>query len=524
MRLPSLAAALLLALAAAALTPHWVHADEFGPHPLLQRYQIANDAYRAAQGEDPGPARTAHMRQAAELYRAALDEAPQSHLAPEAAFMGAAAFSEAGDLAGALAILSVFVRGYGDAALLETLKNGDKKVSPPIPADPKQLAERTRFLATAYQQIASDQLATFDLRGAAATFAEAADNAWLETSARRDFAWNAVRLAYAFGELPLLKTAHEKLVQLKPTPEALAEADYLLAAQESADDDSDEPLSQYYKTNHKSAAAGPFIVRAAARLADRQAKLADRTTWCDKAVSAFDKLGAEGKTNAELLELAAGCAYRNLDLEISQKFAPLDGQRSYPKQASELIKAFEEDLKSVGVWVEKLERFQAAYPSTVFAAIAWAREASLFDACQKGLDARPVQYNSEADERLLNRVDVAGDDRVLNEARARQAKQREEWRANRERLVAASVPQAVKRYARAVLTGRAASPEHPAILHSLGRLAYFTSRLGNGEMGSIPKEPDFGYHDDAYLLVWPTKLLPRAEECLPDPLPAVLER
>ncbi|MFO0547888.1 MAG: hypothetical protein U0271_05845 [Polyangiaceae bacterium] len=437
------------------------------------------------------------MRQAALLYQAALVAAPDSESAPEAAFMGAAAFTSAGDPAGAEALLRAFIDG-----------NGTKK-------------ERGQSLAQAYRQIAASRELTFDPRGATTTLLEAADNTRLGAGARRDFALDAVRHSFALHESSLLKIARETLARLEPTPEALAEADYLFARQQSADDESEAPLVQYYKANHRSAVARPFIIRAAAQLADGQATSDNQVTWCDRAVSAFDELTAEGHT-AELLELAAACAYRNLDIEIAQKFAPLDGQRSYPHRANKLIPVFEEDLKTADAWSKKLEHLRAVYPSPLYTAISWAREASLFDACQRGLDARPVQYLSEADEKLLMRYDLSGEYQEFLDAQP-EAKRRREWRATRDRFVAATVPRAVKAYARAVLTGKELNPEHPVIGHSLSRLARFTTTLGNGKLASILEEPDFGYHTDAYLLGWPAKLLlPRPEEFIALPLPAAI--
>src|SRR5262245_10704732 len=128
-----LAGALLLVPAessgAAPVSSFWVQATSMG------YFTDAYKRFEKAMGMPPGPSRNQTFREAAELYKAALELAPSRDEAPEAAFNASYGYKQAGDPANAAEVLGLFLKEYGKEDILAKLEKGDPTVSPARPPD-----------------------------------------------------------------------------------------------------------------------------------------------------------------------------------------------------------------------------------------------------------------------------------------------------------------------------------------------------------------------------------------------------
>src|SRR5262249_35200721 len=147
----------------------------------------------------PGPERDRTWRDAAALYRSALEAAPDGNEAPEYAINGAYAYKQVGAYADAIALYRRFLERYGSEATLARLARGDPRAGPNGAPDPRRYDERRRYTQMAAEQLAAAEVLLFDHAGAAASFEALARNVHFEPRARRDAARNVAILHAHLG-------------------------------------------------------------------------------------------------------------------------------------------------------------------------------------------------------------------------------------------------------------------------------------------------------------------------------------
>jgi hypothetical protein len=472
-------------------------------------YGSADKAFESARTMPDGPARAARWRQAAALYRAALERAPAADAAPEAAINGAHASKQVGDYEQAIGMYELFVREYGSESGLARLEKGDPGASPPRAPDPRRYAERVGFLQQAHGALAAARVLLFDYRRAAETFDTIAGNARFQPAARRDAARNAVLLHAHEGDRERLLGSHAAFLRLDPPAEQRAEVDYLVAQAdlESWDEHGlDEganraarlravkAMDAYQAANKGNPAAAAEVVRAAyhgaaLRRAGRDPRASEA---CKDTVAAFERLRAaspvvEGHNRAlgsAEAELAAECAYRLVDEKLGRDFDFATGHHRYAGTVEKVKGAYEADLRRAEGYFNELQGIVGAFESKRWTAAARARQGTLYDGCRTGLyhaRAPGLELFTDREERLLGQL-ARGSAQQQEQADAYRQKRREDWRTAREALLDDADRLMVKLYTESVVLARAWKLGDPTVDAAAQRLAALTPLLGDAKL------------------------------------------
>ncbi|WP_438014741.1 hypothetical protein WMF18_28115 [Sorangium sp. So ce315] len=525
--------------------------------PTISRgyYLDAARAFEKAEKMPDGPARVAAWREAAALYRVALEKAPARDEAPEAAMNGAYCYKQVGDYDQAIEMYSLFIKEYGNEANLAKLEKGDPEASPPKSPDPKRYAERVKYLKQAYDALSAAYVLFFNYRSAAETYDTIARNTRFEQAARRDAARNSVLLYANIGERDKMTAARATFMGLNPPPEQKADIDFLVASADLKAWDEQGPdegpnraarikamqsMEAYHAANKNNPAASAYVVQAAYHASKMRAAAADPRAreWCKNTMTAFtsfrnsgtgDKAKALGSVQADM---AAECAYKAIDDRIKAEFDYDTGHHRYEGVIDQVKRAFEADIKKANdrYWKE-LQEVITAYESRQWSAAARARQGSLYDSCRTGLyNARPpgLRLYTDKEEKLLKLAETSDREDLQETADALRQNRREQWRAARERLLNDADMAMVKFYVESVVWAKAWKVRSPAVDHAIQRLAFFTDILGDAKLrewsqGIIDPETKrpFEYKDGIFLRTRPGMTPPLAPDGLPLPLPVV---
>ncbi|WP_438004400.1 hypothetical protein WME89_37265 [Sorangium sp. So ce321] len=525
--------------------------------PTISRgyYLDAARAFEKAEKMPDGPARIAAWREAAALYRVALEKAPARDEAPEAAMNGAYCYKQVGDYDQAIEMYSLFIKEYGNEANLAKLEKGDPDANPPKNPDPKRYAERVKYLKQAYDALSAAYVLFFNYRSAAETYDTIARNPRFEQAARRDAARNSVLLYANIGERDKMTASRATFMSLNPPPEQKADIDFLVASadlkawDEQGSDEgpnraartkATQTMEAYYKANKNNPAASGYVVQAAYHASKMRSAASDPRAleWCKNTMTAFtsfrnaatgDKPKALGSVQADM---AAECAYKAIDDRIKAEFDYDTGHHRYEGVIDQVKRAFEADIKKANdrYWKE-LQEVITAYESRPWSAAARARQGSLYDSCRTGLyNARPpgLRLYTDKEEKLLKLAETSDREDLQETADALRQNRREQWRAARERLLADADVAMVKFYVESVVWAKAWKVRSPAVDYAIQRLAFFTDILGDAKLrewsqGIIDPETKrpFEYKDGLFLRTRPGMTPPLAPDGLPLPLPVV---
>jgi tetratricopeptide (TPR) repeat protein len=522
--------------------------------PTISRgyYIDAAKAFEKAEKMADGPERVKAWREAAALYRVALEKAPARDEAPEAAMNGAYCYKQVGDYDQAIEMYTLFIKEYGNEQNLAKLEKGDAAAQPPKPADPKRYGERVEYLKKAYDTLAAAYVLFFNYRSAAETYDTIARNGRFTPEARRTSARNAVLLYANIGDTDKMLAARTNFLGLKPPAEQKADIDFLVASADLKAWDEKGPdeganrtarmkaltaMDAYYAANKGNSAANGYVVRAAyqsARLrrAGRDTKAAD---WCKSTISAFDKYKAtEAKAlGSEQADMAAECAYVALDEKIRKDFDYETGHHRYDGVITKIKEAYEKDLLKANELHDQLQAIITSYGSLRYTVAARARQGSLYDSCRTGLyNAREpgLKLYTPAEEKTLKLADESGRDDLAEKADAFRQNRREQWRATRDKLLSDADKVMVRRYTEAVLIAKGGNVRNAAVDLAIQRLAFFTDILGNEKLReytqgiedrSVSPPRPFEYQDGVFLRSRPGKSSTPEPNGMPAPLPVL---
>jgi hypothetical protein len=503
-----------------------------------------------------GPERIKAWREAAALYRVALEKAPARDEAPEAAMNGAQAYKQVGDYDQAIEMYTLFIKEYGSEQNLAKLEKGDPAASPPKPADPAKYGERVKFLKQAYDALSSSYVLFFNYRTAAETYDTISRNSRFQQPARRDAARNAALLYANIGDRDKMTASRSTFMGLNPPPEQKADIDFLVASADYKAWDEHGPdeganhsarlkavgtMDAYYTNSRNNLAANAYVVQAAynsakLRRAGRDPK-ADE--WCKATIGAFERFRGtapvvDGKNKALgsiQADMAAECAYRALDERIKQEFDYETGHHRYAGVIDRVKKTFDDDIKKGELYFNLLQEVITKFESRPWSVAARARQGSLYDSCRTGLfNARPpgLKLYTDKEEKLLKLAETSDRDDLQEQADAIRQKRREDWRSARERSLNDADKAMVKFYVEAVTWGRAWKVRNPPVDFAIQRLAFFTDILGDAKLREFSqgiidpetKQP-FQYRDGVFLRSRPGMTPPLTPDGLPAPLPVV---
>ncbi|AUX45753.1 hypothetical protein SOCE26_072490 [Sorangium cellulosum] len=524
--------------------------------PTISRgyYIDAARAFEKAEKMPDGPARVAAWREAAALYKVALEKAPARDEAPEAAMNGAYCYKQVGDYDQAIAMYSLFIKEYGSEENLAKLEKGDPEANPPKNPDPKRYADRVKYLKQAYDALSAAYVLFFNYRSAAETYDTIARNTRFEQAARRDAARNSVLLYANIGERDKMTASRATFMSLNPPPEQKADIDFLVSSadlkawDEQGPDDGPnraarlkavQSMEAYYAANKNNPAASGYVVQAAYHASKMRAAGGDPKAreWCKNTTNAFtsfrtsaaDKTKALGSVQADM---AAECAYKAIDERIKAEFDYDTGHHRYEGVIDQVKRAFEADLaKANDRYWKELQEVITAYESRLWSVAARGRQGSLYDSCRTGLyNARPpgLKLYTDKEEKLLKLAETSDREDLQETADALRQNRREQWRAARERLLDDADKAMVKFYVESVVWSKAWKVRNPAVDHAIQRLAFFTDILGDAKLrewsqGIIDPETKrpFEYKDGIFLRTRPGMTPPLAPDGLPLPLPVV---
>ena len=523
--------------------------------PTISRgyYIDAAAKFEKAEKMPDGPERVQAWREAAALYRVALEKAPARDEAPEAAINGAYCYKQVGEYDQAIEMYTLFIKEYGNEERMTKLEKGDSAAKPPQPAQPKKLAERVGYLKKAYDALSASYVLFFNYRVAAETYDTISRNGRFEQSARRAAAKNAVLLYANVGERDRMIASRGKFMELNPPSEQKAEIDWLVASSDlkvwddhGIDDGANKAarlkaiaaMEDYFAANKASSAAAPFLVQAAyhtAKLykAGSDSKAAD---WCRTTIGAFDKFRASASISgqkplgSQQADMAAECAYGAVDEKLKQAWDYDTNHHRYAGVIDKVIQQYNDDLKKAGdSYFNDLQSVVTSYESRSLSVTAFARQGSLYDSCRTGLyNTRPpgLKLYTEREEKLLKLAESSDREDLQETADAIRQRRREQWRGARERLLNDADRAMVKFYAQAVVYSRAWNIRTPEIDRAIQRLAFFTDILGEAKMREmsqgiidpVTKQP-FVYEDGLFLRTRPGMSPLLVPDTLPVPLP-----
>ena len=198
-------------------------------NPTLQEaaYIKARAMFKEAQAASPGPERDKLWREAAGLFEAALQAAPDRAEAPEGAMNAAYAYKQVGDFTRAIDMYNKFITAYGSEDTLNALQKGDPKAK--VAPDPKKYQERIGYLGDAYNALSTTYYSFFNYQRAAETKEKISSNPRFDEKMRKDSASDAMELYAALGQRDKLLAQYKILSSLHPAADEQAKADYTVA-------------------------------------------------------------------------------------------------------------------------------------------------------------------------------------------------------------------------------------------------------------------------------------------------------
>ena len=515
-----------------AMTPEQVAQRDLIVNPTLQEasFERARVKFKAAEAADAGPEKLKFYREAAALYEAALQAAPDRDEAPEAAMNAAYAYKQVGEFARAIASYERFIAAYGNEAKLGTLQRGDAKAK--TAPDPKKYGERMKSLGDAYDALSTSYFGFFNFQRAAETLESIAKNLRFDEAKRRGAALNAVRLYGSLGQRPKGEEMRKLLTNLHPTTEDLASSEYLLASLEFNRWDptlpdtganretrlaADRDLTAYYTAKFKTPASAEFALESAYRVAKmkREAGDAGFRKWYEITTDAWKRFrgqNADKAGKAPFADYAAEGEYFFLDEELAKNFDYEAGHHHYKGSSEDVKKTFEKELKDAVKYNERIAKLIETYASPQWVPAFYARRGSIFDGLRTGLyNAVPpnVKLLSPKVEKLLKTLEDSGRDDLQEKADDLRAQVKEAWRTWKETNLTQADEGAVADYLRAVSFAKMFGVRNSGVQKAIARLAYLSvvipdsSKLkGYVEKVNDPTDPEkkrtFTYEDGMF--------------------------
>ncbi len=505
------------------------------PTIALGYYVDAGEAFKKAQGMPDGPERNKAWREAAALYKVALEKAPSRDEAPEAAMNGAYCYKQVGDYDQAIAMYTLFIKEYGNEENLVKLEKGDTSVKPPKAPDPKKLQERVKYLKQAYDALSAAYVLFFNYRTAAETYETISKVRHFTEADRRAAARNAVLLYANVGDNDKMLQARTTFFGLNAPPEQKADVDFLVASadlktwdERGLDEGSNKQarvkamntMEAYYNANKANSAATGYVVQAAyhaykLRLAGKDSKARD---WAKNTMQAFDKFkgsspivdGRNKALSSLQADMAAEAAYRQIDEQIKTEFDYETGHHRYEGVIDKVVKAFDDDLKKANdkYW-KQLQTVITTYESRSWSVASRARQGSLYDSCRTGLyNARPpgLKLYTDKEEKLLKLAETSDREDLQEQADAIRQRRREQWRDARERKLNDADKAMVKFDVEAVVWAKTWKIRNQAVDYAIQKLAFYTDILGDAKLRDFSQgilDPDgqkpFEYKDGMFL-------------------------
>lgn len=477
-------------------------AEEAIRHPVRQgmAYFEARDLFDQAMKMSPSTERDRAWREAAAAYGFALGEAPERDEAPEAAMNGAFAYKQVGEYDKAIAMYELFIKEYGSEKVLSSLAT----------EAPERYQERVQFLGQAYQALASAEVLFFDYPKAAETFAQIAKSERFPVEERKQAAKQALMLAINLGDGAATLSAREIFLALEERPEERAEVDFLIASAALKDWDANSPdrganqaargrviasMDRYYNQNKASPSSARWVVQAAyqAAVARRAGRSANESVWWKNTIAAFARFAtsapASGGQSSALgtpeAAMAAEAEYTLIDQSLAKSFDYEAGHHRYEGSPVEVIEAFAKDAEVAKQWYLALQKVVDLYASQKWAAVAIARQGSLYDSLRTGLyntRAPELKMFTPKQERALRIAENSENEALLDKADQIRFAVGDAWRNKRDQELDSADRIVVDRYAVAVMLAQRYNLSDPAVTRALRRLAFLADVVGEAKM------------------------------------------
>jgi len=515
-------------------------------------YLDARKLYEEAEKMPDGPDRNKKWREAAAAYKVALDSAPDRDEAPEAAMNGAFAYKQVGEYDKAIEMYELFISRYGSEKTLETLKSGDAKAKPPVPANPKKYEERVKYLQSAYDALAGAYVLFFNYPRAAETYDKISNNPNFPQKDRREAARQGLSLYGSLGDRGGMGRARERFQSLGASPKETAEADFIVASAElkrwdpySGDDGANgaarrsaqRAMDDYFTANNKKDAAAQYVVQAAYWSAKtRKAVVAgDTDKWWNLTIDAFSKwkrlAPQEGGKNSALGSKEAGMAaeadFTMLDESINRDFDYETGHHRYKGTMQEVISQYGKDAVDAKKWFDKLQHVFDEYSSPEWATASVARQGSLYDSLRTGLyntRAPELKIFDAKTEALLKRAENSDNPDLQEKADAARVNANKTWRDKKEQELGSADSIVVERYAQAVVLAKRYNVSNPQVIRAIRRLAFLTDVIGEAKMKQYTSGvKDLNYTEGMFTRMRPGISSAPPPSGAPTPLPAFVQ-
>ena len=498
-------------------------------------------AFQEAQKMSDGPERSKQWKKAGDLYRAALEAAPERNEAPEAAINGAIAYKQIGDYDTAISMYRLFIDKYGDDKTLTKLEKGDDK-------DRAEYQKRRKSLGDAYDALASAYVLFFNYRAAAETADTISDIKRFDDPKRKEAARNAMVLYSNLGDRDKMNAARNRFLTFKPSAEDKAEADYIVASADlkgwdptGADTDANKTargkasaaMSGYFENHKRDSAAAKFTTIAAYWTAKMKvAGGANADEWWKNTIGAFKQykgVNAKEAVGSQQGNMAAEAEFTMIDEEIRKNFDYDTGHHKYKGTVVDVLKKYNADAKDAEKYNARLKELVDAntYGSIEYVTAALARQGSLYDSLRTGLfnTREPaLQLFAANEEKILKQLEESGNQDLMDKAAEKRDQRNQLWRSKRDSELGSADNIAVSRYTNAVAISRKYNIRSAPVNKALQRLAFFTDVLGDEKMRQYTTGIEgFTYSDGMFQKSRPGMVVEPDVPPLPPPLPVVVQ-
>ncbi len=199
-------------------------------------------------------------------------------------------------------------------------------------------------------------------------------------------------------------------------------------------------------------------------------------------------------------DLAAAKEYRQIDNELKQNFDYDTGHHRYSGAPDEVLTAFRKNAEQADRWSVKLQDIVMAHRSPYWAAVAKARQGSVYDSCRSGLlnaESEIVLYTAR-EEQLLKKVAKLCNQKLSSKACGMDDQFRKRrilvWHQRRDIALQEVAKKMAANYVEAVLRTQAIRQRIPQVDRALERLATFEARGGMSKLAGYCEvtEPSSG--------------------------------
>ena len=306
-------------------------------------------------------------------------------------------------------------------------------------------------------------------------------------------------------------------------------------------------MEAYYNRFRNDNAASAYSIQAAyyaSKLARKAKSVGQAKDWCKKTMgqwdafkaNARDKDGKDTSLGSIQADMAAECAYREVDEDIAKNFDYDAGHHRYKGVITKVRDDFKDDVEvKAKSYFDKLQIVIDKYISQRWAVAARARQGSLYDSCRTGLyNAREpgLKLYTAKEEKLLKQLDDLcvnqGNDSACEKYDTFTANRRTQWRTTRDQDLAAADKVMVKAYAESIVWAKAWKVRVDAVDNAIARLAFFTEIIGDDKLRQYSQgvqDPEtksaFNYQNGQFMRMRRGRTTKVPVEVLPSPLPVI---